>query len=961
MAGLAKGQPQVHPNATLSGIPERLRPPAVATSRNPSSGLGLPVALPHAAQSLKNDKYLHLKLDEFIDQLGRIIKSICGLFQLQENAWGSLRLLYNSVFVLHKLYERLWNMLQNLSQIESVAKEINVYEPETPDKMHDTEDLNDLKNFSSYSSVQPRDKPAAWQSLTPAVWSSRVLPGIEQQLTELRTHVGELEPACRSVILGRQSKLTLDLTVAPKRWNEAYITNIVQTFKVHQLHLEMHMMSCKYVHMVSTKSLYASQQADYRIYRDKICFEAALNPLTDRAPALTAFLRGMDIATAAKWRREKVKKMLRKQKATHSSGEGKEHSAKTESPLGKSQNAPDDLKEKDMHHDKTHALDTNEILAATIDRKDYLTAITMLMSDLPLNEMLEDGTFLLSHAIMDDNLALVSILVMCGADPDVRHRNGSNLLHCASFFNSVSSTMLLLELGVDVDARDGNGLTPLHLACREHHISIMLQLLTHGADPNICDCQGRTPLAYALLLQNRVTFTRSMISVLLTYGARATGRGLSLQPLFEFILCCNTEKMCAFLKKFPSMADSEMPVATHGGQGNANTAHIRPLYAAIMIGNGFALDRLLHLGADVNHRTMVNGRNMTYLSQAVLTCSLPFVSRLLLQNSDPNLADNQGITALLLASSFQRGNLELVKLLLRHGADPLAATYDRHCQPLHAAVHAGRADNCDLLLKGGALIDQPMRTGITPLMLAASCNNTNMARFLISRGADAHFATPIYGETAMHWASMAGSLIVAATLLGVGLSVNAKVPFPRIKQPTPSETTDGATSRSGREGASAATSQEHNVGSSVVSNASVVEANPAACGYAPIHAAASHGRTEIVRWLLANGADPGARIGRKAASQCLGRDRTFGKEKIGAPSEIVLGDPVTNASNSDSNEDEINDFDPGKTAAEIARNFGHDETAAVIEDAILAASPAIRKHLVRPLPPPNTSAPSSSS
>lgn len=699
--------------------------------------------------------------------------------------------------------------------------------------------------------------------------------------------------------------------------------------------------------MVSTESLYASQQVDYRIYRDKSSFETALNPPNDRLPAISAFPRGMDIATVAKWRREKVKKMLRKQKTTHLSGEVKEDSEKTESPLGKSQNAPDN----------------NESLAATIDRRDYPTVITMLLSDLPLNEMLEDGTFLLSHAISDDNVALVSVLVMCGADPNVRHRNGSTLLHCASFANSVSSTMLLLELGVNVDARDGNGLTPLHLACRENHISIVLQLLTHGADPNICECQGPTPLGYALLPKKRSTYTRSMISGLLTYGARATGRGLLLQPVFGFILRRNGEKMCDFLKKFPSTADSEMLVATHGSQDNT-TAHIRPLYVAITVGDGFAVDRLLRLGADVNHRTKINGSDVTYLSLAVLTSIVPIVSRLLLKGADPNLADNRGITALLLACSFQRGNIELVKLLLRHGADPLAATQAFHCQPLHAAVHAGRADICDLLLKGGALINQPMRTGTTALMLAASCNNTNMARFLISRGANAHLATPIYGETVMHGASRAGNIILAATFLGMGLSVNAQVPFPPVKQPTTSDTSVGATSRFGREGVSAATSKEHNANSSLVSDASVVEANPAVCGFAPIHAAASRGRTEIVRWLLANGADPGARIGRKAANQCLGRDRPTGKgkEKTDAPSEFELGKSVINASNSVPNDDEINDFDPGETAAEIARIFGHDETAAVIEDAIVAASPDIKKHLVRPPSPPNTSgAPSSSS
>ncbi|CAK7217907.1 hypothetical protein SCUCBS95973_003307 [Sporothrix curviconia] len=1049
MAGLAKGRPQVHPNAALAGLPQRLRPPPNATSpRTTSNWPGLPPASGDATYLLDRDQRLNRvlsgNLEDAIYRLKRVSTSIRDLIRQHESAWMSLRLLYNSVVILQKLLERLRDMFRHLSQIESVAKEVNVYEPEELDEAEDSEDYTSLdedgdgeqqhreqqrqqqrqqqqkqrqrqkksqkpaspmhgKPSSSHYEALPSHgcpSPTSQQSLSPMAWSNRVLPKVEQMLSEFRTCIVDIEGACRSAVLRRQTKLMPDPDAVPLRWSEVYIQTSVRKLGGYQLQLETHMLSCKYIHMVSAESLYTSQSDGFSSSNGDYYYHQRLpsSAPDDDQPAFYTFWSGMDLATAAKRHRDKAKKKYKKSKGVAASDGTTDRTGKTKGRTKTTKDAKGKARE-----EPTQAPASKEDLLAAIDRKDYLTVVTMLMSDMSLNEMLEDGTFLLSHAVDDDNSALVSILAMCGADPNVRHRSGNTPLHFASYANCVASALLLIELGAKVDVRDVNGLTPLHVACRERNASIVLQLLAHGADPNICDNRGLTPLAYALLNLKKPVPSRDILTVLLTYGARATGRGLLLQPFIESILRYDSTLMCNYLKAHPDIIESEMLVATTGGGDDNGIVRVRPLYAAILIGNIFAIDQLLRKGADVHHISTSYGKTTSYLSLAVQSDSTSIVSRLLFQNADPNVANNRGRTPLHLASASLRGELEVAKLLLRHGADPLAATHDRQSQALHMAVRVGRADVCDLLLKKGAPIDQPLRSGITPLMLAVYHNNRIMMRFLMSRGANVRYATPIYGETAMHTACRVGNISLAALLLSEGLSVNAEAPFPPPRRqactsssvastsscssssssPNPQSDSRGDRPVAGDDGDIGngnesdtdsdvdsndtldeddllqrkqphADSRRNSTSTSVTATTSTGTApvRRSVCGYAPIHAAASRGHIEMVRWLLANSADPEARIGRVAANMCLGKDRLKGKgkDKTGSSSsgsKVSLDDVHY--------EDDASD--PGETPVEIARIFGHDRTAAVIQDAILAASPAVAQYLATPSPPPSLAPP----
>ena len=125
-------------------------------------------------------------------------------------------------------------------------------------------------------------------------------------------------------------------------------------------------------------------------------------------------------------------------------------------------------------------------------------------------------------------------------------------------------------------------------------------------------------------------------------------------------------------------------------------------------------------------------------------------------------ATGGGMTALHYAAA--RGHLQVVKLLLDHGAD-LAAVTKRCYTPLMMAVGRGRVGVAALLLSLPN-INLEARTlgGWTALLSAASGGHVQVVKLLLDHGADPA-AVDVRGITALMKAAMNGRGEVAALLL----------------------------------------------------------------------------------------------------------------------------------------------------------------------------------------------------
>jgi tetratricopeptide (TPR) repeat protein len=90
-----------------------------------------------------------------------------------------------------------------------------------------------------------------------------------------------------------------------------------------------------------------------------------------------------------------------------------------------------------------------------------------------------------------------------------------------------------------------------------------------------------------------------------------------------------------------------------------------------------------------------------------------------------------GITPLHLAASLN--NVEMLKLLMIHGASVNAPTTTQRYTPLHWAAHANAAEAARLLLAGKASALATSRSGLTPLRLAVRRNSRDTAWVITSR------------------------------------------------------------------------------------------------------------------------------------------------------------------------------------------------------------------------------------
>jgi len=192
---------------------------------------------------------------------------------------------------------------------------------------------------------------------------------------------------------------------------------------------------------------------------------------------------------------------------------------------------------------------------------------------------------------------------------------------------------------------------------------------------------------------------------------------------------------------------------------------------------------LLRAGADAN---TANEFQMTPLSQACTNGSVEFVRLLLNAGANPNTPIATGETPLMTCA--RTGNADAVRLLVESGAtvnatEPLQgqtalmwAIAERHASvvsaliaagadlkavtkqgfsPIHFAARVGDLESLQLLLAAGVDVNLPTMggaaAGYTPLLVATLRAQVDVAIYLLDHGADPNFEGP--GFTPLHWAS----------------------------------------------------------------------------------------------------------------------------------------------------------------------------------------------------------------
>jgi ankyrin repeat protein len=129
----------------------------------------------------------------------------------------------------------------------------------------------------------------------------------------------------------------------------------------------------------------------------------------------------------------------------------------------------------------------------------------------------------------------------------------------------------------------------------------------------------------------------------------------------------------------------------------------------------------------------------TLLHEAAAAGSSAAVELLLSSGADPNATDGGGHAPLYsLGNGCVTAGGEVVRSLVRAGANVNANSGVKNCTALHMAARRDNVDVARALLECGADIEARDSLGETPLRRAVNCNQVGVAALLISKGADVH-------------------------------------------------------------------------------------------------------------------------------------------------------------------------------------------------------------------------------
>lgn len=260
----------------------------------------------------------------------------------------------------------------------------------------------------------------------------------------------------------------------------------------------------------------------------------------------------------------------------------------------------------------------------------------------------------------------------------------------------------LLASRPDVNQTDAGGSTALHVAALNHDVAAVTALLAAGADADRRNEHGATPLIY--------------------------GAG-------------NPEIVAVLLK----------------GGANPNAASkikVTPLLAAVAHPVSFASARLLlEAGADL--RVKRTGDVEAVLARAVSGGDRRTLELLIERGA---ARDARGAASALAAAAFA-GELDVVELLLRHGADPnLDPAFGGHA--LNTALLADQQEIARRLIAHGADLNlrSPAGHGTPPIVFAAYSQSGDpaIAQQLLARGVDVNAAND-HGATALGYALRSGA------------------------------------------------------------------------------------------------------------------------------------------------------------------------------------------------------------
>ncbi|PWT97199.1 MAG: hypothetical protein C5B51_31865 [Terriglobia bacterium] len=434
-------------------------------------------------------------------------------------------------------------------------------------------------------------------------------------------------------------------------------------------------------------------------------------------------------------------------------------------------------------------------LADALMRGDREQARALLAARTAINNTQPDGTTALHWAVRHDDPEIGGALVQAGADVKAANRYGITPLNLAATNGDAALIDMLLRAGAGANSATPGGETALMTAARVGKVEAAQLLLDRGADVNAKDAiHAQTALMWAVI-ENHA----EMVKLLLQRGADVNARTNITVPKGEYV-----PARAGGAAGTGIVRQRALPTADGG---------MTPLLFAVRDGNSEMTRLLLDHGADINWSS---GNRTTPLLIALLNGQVGLAGYLLERGADPNATDAYGRGALFAAIDLRNFNHEkysdlptdgkdpigLIRALLAKGANPNARTdtvpvhglmqfdaswvnFDGQTPFVRAAL-SGDIEVMRLLLQHGADPNIATNAGTTSLMAAAGINwipgqtyshseadYVEAVKLCLAHGADVNASNSL-GLTAIHGAANRGWESVIQILADHGARLDVK-------------------------------------------------------------------------------------------------------------------------------------------------------------------------------------------
>ena len=395
--------------------------------------------------------------------------------------------------------------------------------------------------------------------------------------------------------------------------------------------------------------------------------------------------------------------------------------------------------------------------------------------------------YVIARALSDTNPELLKDLLRAGATLHKADIDASRALHNACRRGDQKLAKRLLDLGADASCRlfhDDRGRTPLFEAvmnefalndghcepyldneCLNSTLDMMQLLLDYGADPNAKQIGGETTLHKA------VSLGEAYVRLLLSRGADVNARNDQQQSILDLAVD-TSDRMIHVLVKYKVDLDAK--------DSDGQTALLK---AAQIKSDGAArVKALIVNGADVRAKDLEGRTVLHHFRSSTKDVNVEDDSGATPMDFAVRQSDNAKYKLLLefggvhgkkseppLIEAAHFGNIGLVDLLLRNGADPNLLGISE-TSALSSAVENQMKEVVITLIKAGADPNLVDRSRLTPLSRAVDRRDKKIVKMLIDAGASIHPPDSPYSP--MYFAIASGDVSMVEFLLQQGADVS---------------------------------------------------------------------------------------------------------------------------------------------------------------------------------------------